>query len=284
MAESKTCFRLRANTAAWLHARFRNGWTNRGVGINLSVSELRISAVSFLNTTPLVWGLTKGPLQGRAEVWFEVPSACAASVAGGVADLGIIPVIEMARQRLSSVPGLGIASDGAVRSIFVISRVPAQEIRSLALDTSSRTSVALARVILERKYGVVPRTIACPPHLEKMLTLADAALVIGDPALRLAPQQEGYFTYDLGKEWTELTDLPMVYAMWAGPGAAEATELMHDSYAYGKERIAEIVEGEAEPRGISVALAREYLTKHIVFELGERHMRGLELYLSMAMD
>jgi chorismate dehydratase len=248
------------------------------------VNQLRISAVSFLNTTPLVWGLTHGPLDGRAEIWFEVPSACAASVAGGVADVGIIPVIEMARQGLPSVPGLGIASDGDVRSIFVVSHVPAEEIRSLALDTSSRTSVALARVILAQKYGVRPRTIPYPPNVAKMLTLADAALLIGDPALRLAPQQEGYFVYDLGRDWTEMTGLPMVYAMWAGRGAAEAAELLQESYAYGRDRIDEIVASEAAPRKIPLELARNYLTRNIVFELGERHMRGLELYLSLALQ
>jgi chorismate dehydratase len=244
---------------------------------------LRISAVSFLNTCPLVWGMTHGPLAGRAEIWFEVPSACAASVAGGVADVGIVPVIEMARQKLSSVPGLGIASDGDVRSIFIVSHVPAPEIRSLALDTSSRTSVALARVILERKYGVRPRTIPYPPNVDKMLTLADAALLIGDPALRLAPEQEGYFVYDLGREWKAMTGLPMVYAMWAGRGATDATELLHESYAYGRDRIDEIVASEAPPRRIPPTLAHGYLTKNIVFELGERHMQGLEMYLSMAM-
>jgi chorismate dehydratase len=248
------------------------------------VNQLRISAVSFLNTTPLVWGLTHGPLDGRAEIWFEVPSACAASVAGGVADVGIIPVIEMARQGLPSVPGLGIASDGDVRSIFMVSHVPAEKIRSLALDTSSRTSVALARVILVQKYGVRPRTIPYPPNVAKMLTLADAALLIGDPALRLAPQQEGYFVYDLGREWTEMTGLPMVYAMWAGRGAAEAAELLQESYAYGRDRIDEIVASEAAPRNIPLELARNYLTRNIVFELGERHMRGLELYLSLALQ
>jgi chorismate dehydratase len=247
------------------------------------VSDLRISAVSFLNTTPLVWGLTHGPQEGKAEIWFEVPSACAASVAGGVADVGIIPVIEMARHGWPSVPGLGIASDGAVRSIFIVSHVPAEEIRSLVIDTSSRTSVGLARVILQHRYGVQPRTIPYPPNVERMLTLGDAALLIGDPALRLAPLQDGYFVYDLGHEWTEMTGLPMVYAMWAGNGAERAADLLRESYAYGKTRIDEIVSIEAEPRQIPKSLAQRYLTRNIVFELGERHMQGLERYLSLAL-
>jgi chorismate dehydratase len=248
----------------------------------LDLTNLRISAVSFLNTTPLVWGLLHGPQEGQADVWFEVPSACAASVAGGVADLGIIPVVEMARLKVPCVPGLGIASDGDVRSIFLISHVPAEKIRSVATDSSSRTSVALARIILARKYGTRPPTIPYSPVADKMLKVADAALVIGDPALRLAPQQDGYFLYDLGREWTEMTGLPMVYAMWAGRRAEEAAELLRGSYAYGRERIEEIVSREAIPRGISPGLAQEYLTRHIVYELGERHERGLELFLSMA--
>ncbi len=246
------------------------------------MTNLRISAVSFLNTTPLVWGLLHGPQENDAEVWFEVPSACAASVAAGIADVGIIPVIEMHRHGMPSVPGLGIASDGNVRSIFLISHVRANQIGSLAIDTSSRTSVMLARIVLARKYGVLPRTIPHAPLVNKMLAVADAALIIGDPALRLAPEQEGYFVYDLGSEWTEMTGLPMVYAMWAGRRAGEAAQLLHDSYLYGRERIRQIVALESPPRGIPAELAYDYLTRNIVFELSERHEKGLDLYLKMA--
>jgi predicted solute-binding protein len=248
----------------------------------LELTNLRISAVSYLNTSPLVWGLLHGPQENEAEVWFELPSACAASVGAGLADVGIIPVIEMHRLALPSVPGLGIASEGDVRSIFLISHVPANRIESLALDTSSRTSAMLARIVLARKYGARPRTIPHVPLVDKMLTVADAALVIGDPALRLAPKQEGYFVYDLGGEWFEMTGLPMVYAMWAGRRAGEAVQLLHDSYEYGRERIAEIVAEEAAPRGIPNGLATEYLTRYIVYELSEKHERGLDLYLKMA--
>ncbi len=140
----------------------------------------------------------------------------------------------------------------------------------------------LARIVLAQKYGAVPRTIPHAPLVNKMLAIADAALIIGDPALRLAPQQEGYFVYDLGWEWTEMTGLPMVYAMWAGRRAGEAVKLLHDSYLYGRERIREIVALESAPRGIPADLAYEYLTRNIVFELSERHERGLALYLKMA--
>ena len=248
----------------------------------MPVNDLRISAVSYLNTTPLVWGLLHGPQAGQAELWFEAPSACAASVAGGIADVGIIPVIEMDRQGLPSVPGLGIASDGDVRSIFLISKVPVEDIQSLALDSSSRTSAALVRVILAEQYGVRPRTIPYAPNIVRMLTIADAALVIGDPALRLAPVQDEYLMYDLGRLWTTMTGLPMVYAMWAGKRAGDAACLLHDSYAFGRERIEDILAQECAPRGIPTSLARDYLTRHIQFELGPRHQQGLALYLKLA--
>jgi predicted solute-binding protein len=177
---------------------------------------------------------------------------------------------------------LGIASNGAVRSIFLVSHVAADKIRSVALDTSSRTSAVLARIILAQKYSNLPRTFPYAPLVNKMLNVADAALVIGDPALRLAPEQNGYYVYDLGREWTEMTGLPMVYAVWAGRRAAEAEALLHASYQYGRDHIEDIVQKEAIPRGVPVELARKYLTQHIVYELSEQHERGLDLYLKLA--
>ncbi|MDQ6699508.1 MAG: ABC transporter substrate-binding protein, partial [Acidobacteriota bacterium] len=109
---------------------------------------LRVCAVQYLNTAPLVWGMLHGPQRGRFDLSFETPSKCADAVAAGAADIGIIPSIELERQDLTIVPGLGIASVGAVRSILLISKAPASEIRILAADVSSRTSVALSRIIL----------------------------------------------------------------------------------------------------------------------------------------
>jgi chorismate dehydratase len=223
-----------------------------------------------------------GPQQGHAELWFQVPSACADSVGAGSADVGIIPVVEMDRQALPSVPGLGIASDGPVRSIYMVAQEPAHRIRSIAMDTSSRTSVALAKIVLAQKYGVQPRTIPHNPDLTKMLRVADAALLIGDPALRFEPSESKLDVYDLGAEWKEMTGLPMVYAMWAGRGATEAAELLQASYRYGSTRIEEIIEKEAAPRGFPAELARTYLTRNIQFELGPKHERGLELFLQKA--
>jgi chorismate dehydratase len=223
-----------------------------------------------------------GPQQGIGELWFQVPSACADSVVAGSADVGIIPVLEMERHNLQRVPGLGIASDGPVRSIFIVAQTPPSKIRSIAVDTSSRTSVALAKIILAQKYSNRPRTIPHDPDLARMLRIADAALVIGDPALRFDPALSEYQVYDLGAEWKAMTGLPMVYAMWAGRRALDAAEILRESYRYGIERIEEIIECEAVPRGFAPELARAYLTRNIGYELGVEHERGLEMYIRMA--
>ena len=127
-------------------------------------------AVSYLNTVPLVWGLLKDPAQaGIFDLRFAVPSACADQLASGDADIGIVPVIEMARQNLAYFRETGIASYGPVRSILLISKVPFGKIRKLATDSGSRTSVMLSRIILAEKYSVEPQVISHPPDLAAML-------------------------------------------------------------------------------------------------------------------
>ena len=163
-------------------------------------------AVSYLNTVPLVWGLLHSPdpmLREAFELRFALPSDCAAQLASGEADIGIMPVIEMARQKLEYFRGTGIACHGPVRSILLISKVPMSRIKTLAVDAASRTSVMLARVILAEKYGVEPKLVAPSARIwQPMLGEADAALIIGDPALRLDPATLPFETLDLGGEWT----------------------------------------------------------------------------------
>jgi chorismate dehydratase len=239
--------------------------------------------VSYLNTTPLVWGMLRGPQQGLFELDFRLPAACADALAAGEAEIGIVPTFELTRQDLTVLPGAGIACHGPVRSVLLISSRPATEIRSLAADSSSRTSVQLARVILERKYGVIPAILSHPPDLPAMMQMADAALVIGDPALRIDPAVLPFHVYDLGAEWMELTGHPMVFAVWAGRKDAVTplvVEAFRGSCQYGRARIEEIVASESAVRGFSPELVREYLTRHIVHELQARDYAGMELFLS----
>jgi chorismate dehydratase len=228
-----------------------------------------------------------GPQRGFFDLDFQIPAVCADYVASGRADIGIIPSFELTRQDLAIVPGTGIACHGPVRSILLVSKVPAGEIQRLAVDSSSRTSVQLARVQLARSYGARPELIAHPPDLEAMLRLADAALVIGDPALALDPAALPYEVHDLGGEWVESTGLPMVFAVWAGRKEAitpETIAAFQESCRYGRERIEEIVAAEAPKRGFAPELVRKYLTRHIVHELGERDYEGLDRFLSEAIS
>jgi chorismate dehydratase len=228
-----------------------------------------------------------GPQRGLFDLEFRVPAGCADQLASGAADIGIVPSFELTRLNLEVIPGTGIACRGPVRSILLISTRPAAQIRTLAADSSSRTSVELARVILARKYGVSPAVIRQPPDLEAMLRSADAALIIGDPALRIDPARLPYFSYDLGTEWVEMTGLPMVFAVWAGhPGIATAAvaDVFQESCRFGRERIEEIVASEAPRREFAPALVRQYLTRNIVHELEVPDYEGMELFLRYARE
>jgi len=252
-----------------------------------------VCAVSFLNTVPLVWGFQHSPdpsLRSVFDVRFALPSVCADELAAGEADIGIVPVIEMARQKLNYFRGTGIACHGPVRTILLISKVPFAHIGTLAADAASRTSVMLARVILAEKYGAEPKLITRPADLAAMLGEADAALIIGDPALHIDPETLPFHSLDLGAEWTSMTGLPMVFAVWAGrkeivngPHSERYGQAFLDSCRYGLSDMDRLVDMESPVRGVVPELVRKYLTHHIVFELGERDYAGLDLYVKMAL-
>ncbi len=252
----------------------------------------RVSAVSFLNTAPLVWGLLHGPQKGKLDVRFVVPSECADDLRDGRADIGLVPIIELARQpQLSVIPGGLIGCRGPVRSILLVSKRPVAEIKTLAADTSSRTSVVLTELVL-RSRGV--RDLDVRPHapeLDRMLSGADAALVIGDPALRIDPdmstwQGQSVEVHDIGAAWVEMTGLPMVFAVWAGKEPIDATtvDVFEQSKAYGLDHIDDIVAAESASRSFAPELVRQYVTEYISYEFGARERRAIDLYLEMAAE
>ncbi|MFL6465475.1 MAG: menaquinone biosynthetic enzyme MqnA/MqnD family protein [Bryobacteraceae bacterium] len=244
-----------------------------------------MGAVSYLNTVPLVWGMLHGDQQEAVDLSFSIPAVCAEQVENDLIEVGLVPVVEIARQQLQIVSDVGIACHGAVRSILLVSRVPFRQIRTLAADASSRTSVQLAKVILRERYGVEPHIHRHAPELEEMLASADAALIIGDPALQVQPAALPYEWLDLGSEWLALTNLPMVFAAWAGkPGlpAVFLSQVKRNSYEFGKAHLDDIIEAEHSKRGITKKLAERYLTEFIRFDLGRREQNGLEAFLGLA--
>ncbi len=249
--------------------------------------KLRVCAVNYLNTVPLVWGMLHGGQRGVFDLSFSVPSVCADRLRSGDADIGIVPVIEIPRQGLAWLPGTGIACRGPVRSLLLVSKTPLPAIRRLAADASSRTTVALARVLLARRYGVLPEFIAMPPDLEAMLAEADAAIIIGDPALRLDPESLPWRVVDVGEEWIEMTGLPMVFAVWAGRPEVirpEMAEVFLASCRYGLEHLDDIVAAESAARGMPPGLVSDYFTHNVVLELGEQEYQGMNEFLRMAAE
>jgi chorismate dehydratase len=246
----------------------------------------QVSVVSYLNTVPLVWGMLHGGQRGLFDLSFAIPAECADRLADGRADIGIVPSVELNRQKLEIIRGTGIACHGPVRSILLISKVPFEEIRTLATDASSRTSVALTRIILSKKYGVEPQLFSERPHLGSMLEHCDAALIIGDAALALDTGDLPFHVLDLGTEWTRMTGLPMVFAVWAARAGVPAQDPAPflESLRFGMAHIDDIVRQEHSKLRIPEALAREYLTQNIVFELGDREYEGLTKFLTYASE
>lgn len=243
--------------------------------------------MSYLNTVPLVWGALNGPQKGKIDLTFAVPSICATRVDEGVADAGILPVIEAARLGMETIPDIGIACRGAVRSILLISKVPFDQVRTLAADTGSRTSVQLARIVLYRKFGADPHVFPAPPNLNEMLRSADAALLIGDAALSIDPAKLSHLCLDLGEEWFSLTGLPMVFALWAGrPGSLSTSlvDLLQGSCQFGLQELDCIIADESGQRGFTHHLVDTYLRRNVDFELNSQHHEGLQTFLEFARE
>lgn len=249
------------------------------------MSVVRLGAVSYLNTRPLVHGL-----DARADLFdlrFDVPAQCAALLHEGRIDLGLIPAIEYLRGDYRMVPGVAIASDGPVASVAIFSRVPVEQIATLAMDISSRTSVALTRVLCAQRWRIAPKFVPAEPDLRDMLSRADAALVIGDPALVIDHAAHGLTKIDLGSEWRDFTGLPFVYAMWCGRTGACGPEHVAELNAARERGVAAIDEiARIESRGDRAReqLAAGYLRDNLKYGLGEREMAGLRRFHELASD
>jgi len=198
-------------------------------------------------------------------------------------DVGLIPVIEYQRiPGLKVIPGLAIASKNSVKSVLLISKVPIKQIKTLALDSSSRTSVCLLRVLLRKKLSKDPSMHSCAPNLVEMLRHHDAALVIGDFAL--TAKKDGLFTYDLAAEWRSQTGTPFVFAFWAlRRDAAPCGSLpFRESYEFGKMQLISIAREQSRELGLSEEEILNYLTTNIDYSLDEKNLEGLKLFYQLA--
>jgi len=233
---------------------------------------LRLGAVAYLNAEPSVHGLEREP---GFRIERDLPSRVAERLHAGEVDLGLVPSIEYAFGRYAIVPGVAIASRGAVRSVCLFHRVPLERVRRVALDTSSRASAGLVRVLLHARLGRDPEYVPMAPGLDRMLAEAEAALLIGDPALDL---ESDVARVDLGEEWTRLTGLPFVYAFWAGPAGAvspQGVKRLQQALASGLASLPEIATRQAGGDPARAAKYEAYLSENIVYRLGEAEQAGL---------
>ena len=271
---------------------------------------LRISIVQYLNTAPLVRGFTHGPLRGKYELSFTVPSQCAEALRTGAADVAIIPAIEYERiPNLVVLPGLSIASNRTVRSLLLIARKPMPGVQRVALDRSSRSTQTLVRILCDRHWQITPEYFEADPDLPGMLQHADAALLIGDPALKLSiataetgsreadgalvvPPSAAGLTgdvpvriYDIVEQWRALTGRPAVMAMWAArkevitPGLVQDFQ---DSLAFGLRHLDAIANEAAVELQLPAAELRRYLIENIDYRLDKEHRDALLVFYQLA--
>jgi chorismate dehydratase len=276
------------------------------------LSSLRISIVQYLNTAPLVRGFTHGPLRGKYQLAFTVPSECAEALQSGAADVAIIPAIEYQRiKNLGVLPNLSIASKKAVRSLLLVSKKPIQDARRIALDRSSRSTQALVRILCAKHWHITPEFFEAQPDLPAMLERADAALLIGDPALRLSLGAESVarrdtsgnllfaaeiagigastslYLYDIVENWRSLTNLPAVLAIWAARRQVVTEDLVHDfqeSLGFGRKHIAEISVEAAQELRLPADKLQRYLSENIDYTLDGENTKGLRRYFELAAE
>jgi len=261
--------------------------------IKTGMRPLRISAISYLNTAPLMWDFDHGEAARDFDISYTLPSGCARALEDGTADIGIIPAAAYAQvPGLMVLPGVAIASRRPVRSILLISKLPVDQVRTVALDTSSLTSVALTKILFEKWLGGGRRFTSMPPEIDKMLAAHDAALIIGDPALKI--DRSRYITLDLAEEWIHHTGKPFVFAFWALRADAlretsppqDLATIFQRSRDHGLETESlDHISREWAPRlGLSETSLHSYLTESIYYHLDPACLEGLQLFYRYAAE
>ncbi|MCC7086768.1 MAG: menaquinone biosynthesis protein [Pirellulales bacterium] len=247
--------------------------------------RLKVGAVTYLNTKPLVYRLHE--FAPRAEVIYDLPSRLADALSTGQLDVALIPSIEFFQNpAYNVVSDACIACRGPVLSVKLFSRVPMREIRTLALDEGSRTSIALARILLHAKFGLLPQIEPLPIGASLADAATDAVLLIGDRAIH-SPIGRFIEVWDLGDQWCRWAELPFVFAMWvARPGVNlhGLDAALCEARDCGIANLEQIAAVEAAPQGLTVPQCLSYLRDNLYFYLGDREQRGLQLFRAKAAE
>ena len=255
----------------------------QGFREHMQNQPIKIGAVNYLNTKPLVYGLSERAQ--NIEISYDLPSRLADDLTSGRLDVALIPSIEFFQD-----PTYTIISDacigcrGPVLSVKLFSRVPFDQIGTLALDEGSRTSAALVKILLEQRYGIRPRTEPLSIGSPATTTSTDAVLLIGDRAIH-SPSDEFVAVWDLGDQWCRWAELPFVFAMWVGRDGRDWHELavaLSDTRDEGLRHLKQIAEQESQPVGLDRDECLAYLRNNLYFHLGPRELQGLELFYQLS--
>jgi len=244
----------------------------------------RISASSYSNTAPLVWSFLYGSNHGRVELILDnAPARSAELLAAGRVDAALVPVIAFQFiDKVKLIPGVCVGARERVRSVCLVTRgCDLTDVRSVSLDTSSRTSVALTKIIFREFIGFEPEWMGAEPNVDEMLANSDAALIIGDPALRLSTGMSGLRIFDLAELWRSHTDLGFVFAMWM-TGHDNSPVNFAAARDEGLRHIDEIASNYLPQIGLSAGEMTAYLTENISYTMDSTMQDGLEMYLNLA--
>ena len=242
-----------------------------------------------------MWDFEHGTEGEKFVIEYTIPSQCAIALAANRADIGIIPAVTYAEiPGLVILPNIAIASKGRVRSILLVSKKHIEDVRTVATDTSSRTSLALTQILFAKFLGGHREFTPHAPELKEMLKHHDAALLIGDSALQISMHDSQYHLYDLGHDWRRLTGKPFVFAFWAvrmdalhrQPAGMNLIETFQQSRDHGLLPMnIEVLAAEWAPKlGITEAEVATYLTENIHYHLDRENHAGLQLFLTYAQE
>lgn len=240
---------------------------------------MRLGCLPYLNVKPLVYTLERALPEGW-ELVYAPPAQLAQMLVRG--EIAAAPVSSYAALAygFDHVPGICIAADGPVRSVLMLSKKAASNIDTLALDTGSLSGANMVRIILDEVYNCRPELVRiAPTPVERMLDNADAALVIGNPAMLCS--KDGLIVLDVAEEWKKLTGLPAVFALWAGNGITpELIEVLNEAKSVGMTKLPEIAREESQRLGLPYDVCLDYLSRIMVYDLGPRESAGLEAFRS----
>jgi chorismate dehydratase len=266
------------------------------------VAKNKISIVKYLNSVPLAWGILQGPQKDAFDPMLSTPAECAEQLSRGSVDIGLIPSIEFQRIKGTRiVPGPAVASTHRVRSVILVSQLPLWQVKTVAYDNSSRTSAALARIVFNEFYHIRPDFKPSEPDIANMLANNDAALLIGDRALKFMEDNERpnaehqrpllrlgsepLQIFDLAERWRFLTGLPFVFAFWAvreGFKDPNIVDTLKKSRDFGVANIPTIAVQYSEQVSIKKEYIQEYLERNVDYYMDQSCVDAMGLFYEKA--